>query len=249
MSIYILDRAWLLRKGTVLAIVILSLLTFSFLRGPALRTTAEPSGPGSHSDQPLTRADSPDDRVALTFDVTWQKAELAKILDLLDAHQVKATFFVGGTFLHLYPEMVKEIARRGHEVGTLGQKIQDISGLPEQEIVSNLLGSQSSLAKTLGGPVRYFRPPQGPATVDLVRAARSANLITVTYSLDGQDYLERSADQIARRILRGARRGDIIRLTASDWSKETAKALPAIIEGLKERNMQLVRLSDLVPVQ
>ncbi len=247
MSIYILDRAWLMRKGTVLAIVILSLLTLSLLRGPAFRSaTAEGADP---TDLPLTRADSPDDRVALTFDVTWQKEELTKILAVLDAHQVKATFFVGGTFLHLYPDMVKEVARRGHEVGTLGQKIQDLSGLPEQEIISNLLGSQSSLAKTLGGPVRYFRPPQGPASPELVRAAKGAKLITVTYSLDGQDYLERSAEQIARRVVRGAKRGDIIRLTASDWSKETAKALPAIIEGLKERKMQMVRLSDLVPVQ
>lgn len=244
MSIYVLDRAWLMRKGTVLFIVVLSLLTLGLLNGPAFREAT-----ADLSDRPLTRADSPDDRVALTFDVTWQKEELTKILAILDSHKVKATFFVGGTFLHLYPDMVKEIARRGHEVGTLGQKMQDLSGIPETEIISNLLGSQSALAKTLGGPVRYFRPPYGPANPDLVRAARQAKLVTVTYSLDGQDYLERTAEQITRRVVRGAHRGDIIRLTASDWSKETAKALPGIITGLKEKKMQLVRLSDLVPVQ
>ncbi|MFZ5622746.1 MAG: polysaccharide deacetylase family protein [Pseudomonadota bacterium] len=244
MSIYLLDRAWLMRKGTVLLIAILSAITLALLRGPAFRTAA-----ADPADLPLTRADSPDDRVALTFDVTWQKQELTRILEILESHQVKATFFVGGTFLHLYPEMVKEIARRGHEVGTLGQKMQDLTGMPETEIVSNLLGSQSALAKILGGPVRYFRPPHGPASPEVVRAARQARLVTVTYSLDGQDYLERSAEQIARRVVRGARRGDIIRLTASDWSKETARALPAIIQGLKERNFQLVRLSELVPVQ
>lgn len=244
MSIYIVDRAWLLRKGTVLLIVILSLLTLSFLRSPGFReATADPL------EAPLTRADSPDDRVALTFDVTWQKEELTKILAILDAHQVKATFFVGGTFLHLYPDAVKEIARRGHEIGTLGQKMQDLSGTPETEIISNLLGSQSALAKTLGGPVRYFRPPHGPASPAVVRAARQAKLVTVTFSLDSQDYLERTHEQIIRQVVRGAQRGDIIRLTASDWSKETARALPAVIAGLKEKKMQMVRLSDLVPVQ
>lgn len=244
MPIYILDRAWLMRKGTVLLILILSFFTLALLRGPAFRqVSADPS------ERPLTRADSPDDRVALTFDVTWQKQELTRILEILETHQVKATFFVGGTFLHLYPDMVKEIARRGHEVGTLGQKMQDLTATPETEIISNLLGSQSALAKTLGGPVRYFRPPHGPATPEVVRAARQAQLVTVTYSLDSQDYLERTPEQIARRVVQGARRGDIIRLTASDWSKETARALPAIIAGLKEKQMQMVRLSDLVPVQ
>ncbi|MFZ5827872.1 MAG: polysaccharide deacetylase family protein [Bacillota bacterium] len=244
MSIYILDRAWLLRKGTVLLILVLCFFTLSILSGPAFRqVSADPS------ERPLTRADSPDDRVALTFDVTWQRQELTKILAILDEHQVKATFFVGGTFLHLYPDTVKEIARRGHEVGTLGQKMQDLTATPETEIISNLLGSQSALAKTLGGPVRYFRPPHGPASPEVVRAARQAKLVTVTYSLDSQDYLERSAEQIVRRVVRGANRGDIIRLTASDWSRETAKALPAIITGLKQRKMQMVRLSELVPVQ
>lgn len=244
MKFYVLDRAWLMRKGTVLVIMLLALLVLSFLRSPEFRAaTADPA------EAPLTRADSPDDRVALTFDVTWQKQELTKILQILDAHQVKATFFVGGTFLHLYPDMVKEIARRGHEVGTLGQKMQDLTGMPETEIISNLLGSQSALAKTLGGPVRYFRPPYGPAGPEIVRAAREAKLVTVTWSLDAQDYLERTPEQIVQRVLRGARRGDIIRLTASDWSKETARALPVILTGLKQKKIQMVRLSDLVPVQ
>jgi peptidoglycan/xylan/chitin deacetylase (PgdA/CDA1 family) len=242
--IYVFDKVWLLRKGTVLLVALLSLVTLAYLRGPAVsQVTADPA------DLPLTRADSPDDRVALTFDVTWQRQELTRILDILDEADVKATFFVGGTFLHLHPNMVKEIARRGHEVGTLGQRMQDLSTLSENELVANLLGSQSALAKILGGPVRYFRPPYGPATPELVKAARQAKLVTVTYSLDSEDSLDRTADQIARRVVRGARRGDIIRLSASDWSKHTAEALPIIIEGLRERNMQMVRISDLVPVQ
>ena len=160
-----IDRAWLVRRGVVVATLCLALFTISFLRSPAFQPTAATAW---QADRPLTRADSPDDRVALTFDVTWQKQELAKILDILDQAGVKATFFVGGTFLQLYPDMVKEIARRGHEVGTLGQQIRDLSGMPENEIVSNLLGSQSALAKILGGPVRYFRPPSGKAPPEVL---------------------------------------------------------------------------------
>ncbi|MEW8978857.1 MAG: polysaccharide deacetylase family protein [Symbiobacterium sp.] len=240
-----IDRAWLVRRGVVVASLCLALFTVSLLRSSAFQPTT--AGAGGQIEGPLTRADSPDDRVALTFDVTWQKEELTKILNILDEAGVKATFFVGGTFLQLYPDMVKEIARRGHEVGTLGQQIRDLSGLPEHEIVANLLGSQSALAKTLGGPVRYFRPPTGQATPEVLTAARQARLVTVTYALDSHDHMGLTADQIVRRVVREARRGDIIRLTASDFAPETAKALPRILEGLERRGFRAVRLSDLVP--
>ncbi len=241
----LIDRAWLVRRGAVVASLCLALFTISLLRSAALQpASATPWQAG----RPLTRADSPDDRVALTFDVTWQKEELSKILDLLDQAGVKATFFVGGTFLQLYPDMVKEIARRGHEVGTLGQQIRDLSGLPETEIISNLLGSQSALAKILGGPVRSSRPPNGRATPEVLHAANQARLVTVTYALDSQDHLGLPADQIVRRVVRKAQRGDIIRLTASDFAPQTAEALPRILEGLRRRGFKPVRVSDLVPL-
>jgi peptidoglycan/xylan/chitin deacetylase (PgdA/CDA1 family) len=202
---------------------------------------------GGGTDLPLTRATSPDDRVALTFDVTWGKEELTKILTTLNGAGVKATFFVGGTFLNTHPDQVRTMVDAGHEVGTLGQKIQNLAALPEQQVTSNLLASQSALAKILGGQVRYFRPPQGVATPEVVRGARAADLITVTYSLDSEDHLRRNTTQIVERVVRGAVRGDMILLSASDWSKETSKALPLIITGLKKRGFKMVRISDLVP--
>jgi peptidoglycan-N-acetylglucosamine deacetylase len=199
------------------------------------------------AERPLTRADTPENRVALTFDVTWEKTELGKILATLQASNVKATFFVGGTFLGLHGDVVRQMGEQGHEVGTLGQKIVNLSQLPELEVTSNLLASQSALAKMLGGPVRYFRPPQGDATPQVIAAARAANLTTVTHSLDSDDHLGLTAPAIRDRVVKRARKGDIVRLSASDWSPETAKALPAIIKGLQDRGLQMVRISELVP--
>jgi peptidoglycan-N-acetylglucosamine deacetylase len=224
------------------------LLAFALVAGATLwGTSGARTALAPGDDKPLTRAESPDDRVALTFDVTWGTGELAKILASLEAERVKATFFVGGTFLSLHGESVRQLGARGHEVGTLGQKIINLSTVPEQEVTSNLLASQSNLAKLLGGPVRYFRPPQGPATPAVVSAARAANLVTVTHSLDSMDHHGEKADAIAKRVVRQARRGDIILLSASDWSPETAKALPLILKGLKDRGFKLVPIGDLVP--
>jgi peptidoglycan-N-acetylglucosamine deacetylase len=196
---------------------------------------------------PLTRVETADNRVALTFDVTWGEVELAKILGILQQEQVSATFFAGGSFMVSYPERVKAIAAAGHEVGTLGQRIVDLSLLAEQEVRVNLLGAQSLMEKAVGAPVRFFRPPQGTPTNAVLRAAHDASLQTVLFSLDAGDTYGMNPQQIVNRVLRRARRGDIIRLSASDFSPATSKALPDLIRGLKAKGLALVRVSDLLP--
>jgi peptidoglycan/xylan/chitin deacetylase (PgdA/CDA1 family) len=244
MFILTVTRRQIVQKLAVLLGVVALLGGAAMLGGRTLVTTAD-----GDLDKPLTRADSPDNRLALTFDVTWGQDELNKILTTLDSQQVKGTFFVGGTFMTIQGDAVKQLSAKGHEIGTLGQKIVDLSTLPEQEVTSNLLASQSLIAKLLGGPVRYFRPPQGPATPSVVRAARAANLIAVTHSLDSGDHLGITADQIASRVVKGAQKGDIVLLSASDFSRDTNPALPRMIKGLKERGFKLVRLSELVPAE
>lgn len=229
------------RLRTFAAVLLVLLAALAVLPGGAPAARAAPDA----SDRPLTRAQTSDDRVALTFDVTWQENELAKIMATLDAAGVKATFFVGGTFVALYGENVRTMVAKGHEVGTLGQRVVDLSGQSEQEVSTNLLASQSALGKLLGGPVRYFRPPMGAATPAMVRGARTAGLVTVMHSLDSEDYSGISAGEIVRSVVKRARKGDIIRLTASDWCKETTVALPGIIQGLQARRYKLVRLSEL----
>lgn len=207
------------------------------------------AGAATADDRPLTRAEITENRLALTFDVTWGTNELAKIQSLLDGHGIKATFFIGGTFLSLHSKAVKQLSAQGHEIGTLGEKIIDLSLLPEAEVSSNLLASQSALAKMLGGPVRYFRPPQGEATPAVVRAARTADLVTVAHSLDSMDFRGERAEVIVNRVVKRASKGDIVRLSASDWSPETAKALPAILKGIRDQGLEMVPVGQLVPEQ
>lgn len=223
--------------------LLLAVLTFGFsaLGGPVLfRASAE-------EEAAVRRVAGVEDRIGLTFDVTWGRDELDKIVEVLEKHQVKATFFVGGTFLQLHGDRVRMLASRGHEVATLGQRMTSLDGLPEQEVTSNLLASQSALSRTLGSPVRFFRPPLGPATPAVVRAARSAELTTVTFSLDSRDHLGATKAQILHGALRPARGGEIIRLTASDWTPATAAALPDLLDGLKAKGLKPVPLSALLP--
>lgn len=230
-------RPFALRAGLILALF----CAVTFARAGYLRVSAEPDL------APISRVDTPENRLAITFDVTWGEAQLSKILQILQQEQVRATFFAGGSFLIEYPERIKAISAGGHEVGTLGQRIINLSALAEQEIRVNLLGAQAVMEKAVGTPVRYFRPPQGEATAVVVRAAKDAQLRTVTFSVDSGDTFGFNRDQVVRRVLRQTRKGDIVRFSASDFSPITAEALPPIIRGLKEKGFTLVPVSELLP--
>jgi len=198
----------------------------------------------SQEEVPLKQITGVSDRIALTFDVTHGRGQIKELLTILEQEGVTATFFVGGTFLNLYPETVREVANQGHEVGTLGQLIVDLSALPEAEVTSNLLGSQSVLTKTIGGPVRFFRPPYGPATPSVIRAAQSAGMWTVTATNTGS-MTPGSSAALVRDVRASAQGGSIIRLSASDWAPETAVALREILLIFKEKGLRPVPVGQL----
>ena len=58
-----------------------------------------------------------DNQIALTIDTAWDADKTPFILDTLDKYNIKATFFLCGIWVRQYPDFVKEIARRGHEIG------------------------------------------------------------------------------------------------------------------------------------
>lgn len=213
-----------------------------------LAATQFPSMQAAAGVRPLSRADSPDDRVALTFDVTWGDTELKKMLASLDSEGVKATFFVGGSWVQNYPQGLQALERAGHEVGTLGQRIVDLTQLPAGQVSRQLLGAQDTAQQVLGHRVRLFRPPlAGRHNEAVLAAARGAGLVTVTYSLDSGDWRDTPAAKLVRGVVRGAKRGDIVLLTASDFNRQTAVALPEVIKGLKARGFKLVTVSQLLP--
>lgn len=234
-------RPLLYKAGFLLAACLL--LVASRLYG----TRALPAGAGG--PVPITRAESPDDRVALTFDVTWGDQELAQVLQALDAHGVKATFFVGHHWVANHPDLLLSLYSAGHEIGTLGMKIIDLTALPAAEVQQQIAGAQALLQRTLGAGARWFRPPHGRWNAAVLAAARSQGLHAVTASLDGGDAVwpPPPAAQIARRVVGQAQRGDIIQLTASDFARNTGEAVPAIIRGLQQRGFRLVPVSQLVP--
>ena len=96
------------------------------------------------------------------------------------------------------------------------------------------------------------RPPYGVRTPAYFGATRALDLITVQWDVAGFDWKRSSPSQIARSVLRKVQAGSIILLHDGDTSgkqdrKNTVEALPIIIKGLRERDLQIAPLSQLLP--
>ena len=139
--------------------------------------------------------------IALTFDDGPNPAWTPQLLDLLDRRGVKATFFLLGTFAEQQRALTGSIADAGHLVGNHSWSHADLSLTATHRVREELIRTKNSLEQITGKPVRYFRPPFGARRPYVLRAARSLGMTPVMWNAMTSDWEERSADNIAQRLM------------------------------------------------
>src|SRR5437588_6925190 len=87
-----------------------------------------------------------------------------RLLDLFSRHKIDATFFVLGWVAERYPDLVREVERRGHEIATHGYSHRMLTSLELEEFRADLDRSLEVLARCSRGPVRGFRAPSFSVT-------------------------------------------------------------------------------------
>ncbi len=110
-------------------------------------------------------------QIALTLDVAWGSQMTGEQLDIFDRYGVKVTFYVTGRWAELNADELREIARRGHEIGSHGHTHRDFVKLSQDEMVKELKLASDAIEKVTGSPPATFRAPYGSwngKTVDVV---------------------------------------------------------------------------------
>jgi peptidoglycan/xylan/chitin deacetylase (PgdA/CDA1 family) len=193
-----------------------------------------------------------DHEVVLTFDDGPLGPYTTRILDLLAADCVKATYFLVGTMAQSNPALVQRIQREGHTIGTHSRSHPltfDSMPLPNAEreiddgitLVKAALGEQGQVAP-------FFRIPGLLRSSPVESALASRSLVTWSVDLVADDwYRHITADEIAKRALRRLdERGRGI-LLLHDIHPATALAMPAILKGLKARGFRIVHVVPAAP--
>lgn len=190
--------------------------------------------------------------VALTFDDGPRPMFTPKILDILDKYHVKATFFMIGKYMDQYPDIVREVVRRGHAIGNhtythphnieLDTQAQTIRELDRCErVIERLTGSRAHL----------FRPPRGLIDGSVFTIAAEEGYTTVLWSVCADHCDAPTPELMAKRALANNRPGGIILLhdgeTGIRW-KDVA-ATPLIIEELQKRGYRFVTVPELLEMR
>jgi peptidoglycan/xylan/chitin deacetylase (PgdA/CDA1 family) len=189
--------------------------------------------------------------LALTFDDGPDPDHTPKVLDVLERHGHRATFFVIGNRAAAHPALLEDIVRRGHSLGNHSYahaRATATFGVPR--LVADLERAQATLAAAQGRAPRWFRPPAGVLSPRVTAAAQKTGLELVGWTATARDGIRTSVEAAYRRLERAARPGAILVLHDAAERRDRApiavEVLDRLCGTLAARGLRSVTLDELL---
>lgn len=196
----------------------------------------------------FTRVKVPGKWIAITFDDGPHPQNTPRLLDMLRDRNIKATFFVIGRNVDLYPQVVRRTVAEGHEIGNHTYTHRLLSKLSDSEVRTELIRCRDAVARASGSPIRVMRPPYGglhPRQREWVHA--EFGYPTILWSVDPLDWRRPGPSVVTSRILKSTSAGGIV--LAHDLHAQTVDAMPATLDELLRRGFQFVTVSQLLAME
>lgn len=219
--------------------------------GAADQTKA--NGLDSKKEEPVVQEEIPDvpiafdpsgKYIALTFDDGPHPNVTPQILQTLREQNVKATFFMLGSQVEKYPDMAKQVADNGHEIGNHTYSHLNARKRTMVEVAEEIRTTSEMIELATGVKPMLFRPPYGNYTSEVLEYAEQNGYSTVLWSVDSQDWKSKNAGAINNMVTQHAATGSIVLM--HDIHAATAEALPQLIEKLQMEGYQFITISELL---
>ncbi len=189
-------------------------------------------------------------RVALTFDDGPDPEWTPRILDVLDAQNVRASFFLVGERAERAPDVVRAIAAAGHDVGNHSWSHRSLWLCGPRRTASEIGRTHELLTTLTGREARDFRPPWGMVNAAMFGILHRHHLRCVLWSIQPEGLRPAAPASQVQHVLRHAHAGAIVDLHDAEGTPQAPdrlyEALPAMIGGLRRNGYDLVPLSDLL---
>ncbi|HXP35315.1 MAG TPA: polysaccharide deacetylase family protein [Chthoniobacterales bacterium] len=186
--------------------------------------------------------------IAMTFDDGPSAKLTPKLLDLLAAHHIKATFFLIGQNVAENPEIVARETREGHEIANHSWSHPSLAKMSDDGVRGQLRKTEDAIRSAIGKRPSLLRPPYGSIT------ARQKKWINqefgykiVLWDVDPLDWRRPGPNVVCNRIVKNTRAGSIV--LAHDIHPGTIEAMPCVLNQLEAKGFKFVTVSELIAMQ
>ncbi len=233
-------------KKNVAAACMLLLLAGIAYAAPRAIVAASQNVASASKELPIYCVDRQDKVVALTFDAAWGNEDTQKILDILEKHNVKVTFFATGGWVETYPDDVKRIIEAGHAFGNHSENHKFMTKLSDEQKEQELMKVHNKVKALTGYEMCLFRPPYGDYNDSVVKVAGSLGYYTIQWSVDSLDWKDYGVDSIVKTVTQHKNLDNGAIILMHNGAKYTADALDSIITSLKEQGYSFVTVAQLI---
>lgn len=193
---------------------------------------------------PVYSVEREDKVLAISFDAAWGGTQTPALLDILDEYGVKTTFFLVGIWVERYPDLVKEIIARGHEIGNHSTSHPQMTKLSEGKMREELKATSDRVEQLTGIRPTLFRPPYGDYNDTVVKVSRAEGYECVQWNVDSLDWKNRGVGDLIKQATKNSNSGDIV-LFHND-SQYIVEALPTILKTYQAQGFEIVPVSELL---
>lgn len=224
--------------------MVCGLVLISILVGRWLVPNASGVFGSGERELPIYGVNTEQKKIAISFDAAWGDEKTQGILDILDQYQIKSTFFLVGFWVDRYPDKVKLIDQRGHEIGNHSTNHPYMSKLSKDQIVMELSATKDKIEKITGKKTILFRPPFGDYNNLLIQTVRGVGYQPIQWSVDSLDWKELGAQAMVEQVANKVKPGAIVLFHNN--SKYILEALPKILDYCKKKGYEIVPISQLI---
>lgn len=217
----------------ILAIVVLGVSLVGLYGGNAAAV--------SYENKNLYYGGNSERGVSLMFNIYENTENVLEILDILDEHNAKATFFLGGSWADDNVDCVREIYKRGHELGSHGYFHKDHSQMSYEQNLEEISPSVKLIEMICGNTVTLFAPPSGAFGENTLTSCESLGLNVIMWSRDTIDWRDNDVDLIVKRATEDLQAGEFILMHPKD---QTVSALPLILTYISENGLETSTVSQ-----
>lgn len=219
-------------------IILLLIASFSLNSKDTIETAS------TIKEVPIYCVDTKEQKVSLTINCAWSAEDIDNILETLNKNNCKITFFVVGDWVEKNEEIVKKIAKEGHEIANHSDTHPHVTNLNYEKNIEQIQNCCKKVEQITGKKTNLYRGPYGEYNNVVLQSAKEAKHTVIQWSIDSLDYTGLTEGQMKERIIPKLKSGDIILM--HNGTENTANSLNGIIEAIKKKGFEIVPVSELI---